>query len=64
MSKPRSERSRWVRLYTFSITKHNAPEWSGDVFAKAHAIVEAFGKVGRVVRVVSEDGMLVLRARR
>ena len=64
MSPRRSERSRWVRLYTFSIQKGNNGEWSASVYDKAHTIVEAFEKIGRVVRVETNNGMLVLRARR
>lgn len=62
--KRKTERQRWVRLYTFSLSKASNPEWSASVYDKAFTIVEAFGKIGRVVRVETDGNMLVLRARR
>ena len=64
MSKKLSERQRWVRLYAFSIQKSNNGEWSEAAFNRALHIVQAFEKIGRVVRLSTESGMLVLKARR
>ena len=64
MSKRISERQRWVRLYAFSIRKTNNPEWSAAAYDHAQHIVSAFAKIGRIVRLETESGMLVLKARR
>lgn len=66
MSKPRSERSRWVTILT--IGRPGPNEQGGkEGHAKhneAHAVVEAFQRVGRVVRVEVQYQALVFKARR
>ena len=65
MSKPRSERSRWTQVFVL-------PYPSGSVEnAQAHhdqalAVVRAFARVGRVVRLEANDysKTLILKARK
>lgn len=64
MSKRIAERQRWVKLFAFEINAMNNGSWNETAFRHALHIVEAFAKIGRVVRVEAEDELLVLRARR
>lgn len=62
----RSERSRWVQIFGLS-EPHEANEKNSqkNEFQKARAVVTAFERVGRVVR-VETDGLngLVFKARK
>lgn len=60
----RSERSRWVRLLAFSTAGGSTQEWHEARLKHMRNVVEAFGKIGRVVRIEVDGYSLVLKARK
>lgn len=62
--KRRSERSRWVNVLTFRFGAGWNDEHADRQWHEVRAIVQAFEKVGRVVRVETNGEALMLRVRR
>jgi hypothetical protein len=61
----RSERSRWVQVYYLPVPQESSSlAWTVRNYEQARAVVQAFEKVGRVVRVEVVAGALIFRARK
>lgn len=64
-TRKRSERSRWVQIFALcEPNKANTDGFAQHEHQKAQAVVRAFARVGRVVRVDVENNLLIFRARK
>lgn len=66
MSTKRSERQRWVTVFVLGKALHltDGVRDSRHAHERAHSVIAAFEKVGRVVRAEVEHDAIVFKARR